>query len=213
MSDSQLLNTIGFILTICDAIIFFIFAFIFLKRASKRDDAKKFFMAATILFLGFGIRIILGILDLMLNKEFVLIIFLSNMVLFIATIPLCFHVEKTVFKKTKLMLSYSAIALFVVFVVVSIISNFSRPVMYFWVIPPFIIVLFIWAIGYLFLIIKSTGSVRTSSILIFVGSAVIIVIGFLHGIYGTQGQNPIPVFSDYFEIIALIIPWLELGII
>jgi hypothetical protein len=173
-------------------------AIYFIRRAYKREEiSKSFNVAAGILFLGLAGRLLLGF-----YLEIVLIIFLANVSLFIAIFPLGLYLEKIVFRKTKYLISIIAVTMEVVFILISISANFHRPTMYLWVMPPFLIELFILGAGYLILIARSTGAVKTSSILILIGSILIIGSSFIVGYLGPEGQAPIPIMEDYLAILC-----------
>jgi len=194
----ELLSASLWIITV---IIFLIFGILFVRRAMKREEiSKSFNISAGILFLGLGIRLLLPLII-----EDRITMFFSNVSMFIATFPLGLYLEKIVFKKTKYMISLAAVILFVVFIIMSILSDFYRPTMYIWVMPPFAIELLILAVGYIYLIIKSTGVVKRSSILIFIGSVLFIGSSLIIGMYGPIGQNSIPVVEDYLAVICPLI--------
>jgi len=198
MSEISLIELTLWIIT---AIIFGIFAFVFIKRAyTKEDVSKSFNLAAGILFVGLGMRFIMG---LFATGEDKFIMFLSNSFLFIAVLPLGIYLERLFFRKSKNFLSLLSIILFVINVIISIGSNFTGSIMFVWVIPPFLVELIILLWGYIQLIRKSTGIVRKSAIFIFIGCILIIFFGFVHGVIGPGGQIQIPGIA---EIVGITFP-------
>ncbi|MHA1278475.1 MAG: hypothetical protein ACTSQI_13245 [Candidatus Helarchaeota archaeon] len=71
-----------------------------------------------------------------------------------------------------------------------------------WVLPPFGIELVILGGGYLYLILKSSGNVRRSAILIIVGISIILCFWYIHGTIGPSGPYIIPEVAEYLAIIS-----------
>ncbi len=200
ISDFQ---KIEFSLWIAVFVIMVILAYYFIKRSKKESVPKTFNEAAGIIFLGLaGMRILTIIYDFFDYGEIDFLPFLGNAFLFLGALPLVLYMEKNVIKKTKYILSAVAVAFFIYFIYIAFATNFERSALYFWAIPSFILELFILAIGYLYLIIKSTGSIRTSSILIIIGVFLIISFWVLHRAFGPLGENPLPIIQDYLAIIS-----------
>ncbi|NVM28330.1 MAG: hypothetical protein HWN65_05770 [Candidatus Helarchaeota archaeon] len=206
-SDFQKLE---FSLWVAIIVIVLMFAYYFLRRGLKKEDVPKTFnVAAGILFLGMGFRFIFSIFYYYIDHPSFyrnpIIMFLGNAVLFLGTVPLGFYLEKNVFQKTKYIISAAAMVLFAVFVYFSISSNFDGPIMLQWILPPLGIVVFIIAGGYLYLIFKTTGSVRTSATLIFIG--ILLIVGFflILMFFGPYAHTPIPVVEDYLAIICPVV--------
>ncbi len=184
-----------------------LFAYYFIQRGLKKEDVpKNFNIAAGIIFLGIGIMRILSIFhdytDILGGNQIVL--FIGNICVFLGTLPLVLYMEKNIYVKTKYFLSLASIILFFIFVFISFSSNFDKQIMGLWVIPPFGIELLILAGGYIYLIVKSSGKVRLSCIMILIGVSLIIGFWYLHGVLGPHGTLPNPALQDYFAILSLV---------
>ncbi|MHA1129723.1 MAG: hypothetical protein ACTSQI_14680 [Candidatus Helarchaeota archaeon] len=89
-----------------------IFTYYFIRRAFKDETMpKNFNLAAGIIFLGVAFMRICSILydyfDILYENQIVL--FLGNVGVFLGTLPLVFYLEKNTYRKTKYLLSLSAI--------------------------------------------------------------------------------------------------------
>jgi len=186
-------------------VLLLILAYYFINRGIHKEDIPKSFnIAAGIIFLGVGYMRICSILydyfDILYENQ--IILFLGNIGVFLGALPLVLYLEKNTYRRTKYLLSIVAIVFFSVFIFVSLASNFDKMVMGFWVLPPFAIELLILAGGYIYLIIKSSGTVRKSSLLILIGVALLLGFWYIHGTYGPHGIPPIPIVADYLAILS-----------
>ncbi len=202
LSDFQKLE---FGLWISVLVILIILTYYFLDRGSKKEDIPKSFnKAAGIIFLGLALMRLFSILydfsDTFEHNP--LILFLGNTFLFLGALPLVLYMERNVIRKTRYLLTLIALIFFLIFIYIGFSTAFERNTLYYWAIPPFGIELFILGIGYFYLILKSSGPIRKSSLLIFIG--VFFIIGFwvLHGYYGPNGQEPLLIIQDYLAIIS-----------
>jgi hypothetical protein len=202
LSDFQKLE---FSLWIAVFVLLIILTYYFLRRGFNKEDIPKTFnKAAGIIFFGLAMMRLFSILydfsDLFHQNS--IILFLGNAFLFLGALPLVMYMEKNVIKKTKYILTLIALILFGIYIYIGISSEYDRIILYYWSVPPFGVELFILAIGYFYLIIKSSGLVRKSTILIVIGVALLITFWVLHGVYGPNGQEPIPIVQDYLAIIS-----------
>lgn len=150
----------------------YIFSYYFIRQSLiRRDVPRKFNLAAGIMFLGialtYSLRILNDYYDLFYENN--VLMFISNIPFIVGTLPIVLYLEKNIIKKTKLVLSSLLIISSIIFIFISIISNFEPSAIEFWVAAPTAIGLLVPSISYLYLTIKSTGIVRTSSIFITFG--------------------------------------------
>lgn len=202
LSDFQKLE---FSLWITVFVILIVLTYYFLRRGIIKEDIPKTFnKAAGIIFLGLALMRLFSVMydfsDIFYHNP--IILFLGNAFLFLGALPLVIYMEKNVIRKSKYVLTILALIFFIIFLYIGVSTGFDRANLYYWAVPPFGIELFILGIGYFYLILKSSGLVRKSTILIIIGVFLIIAFWVLHGFYGPNGQEPIPIVQDYLAIIS-----------
>lgn len=202
LSDFQKLE---FSLWVAVFVLLIVLTYYFLRRGfTKEDIPKAFNKAAGIIFLGLALMRLLSILyDFSDSFHYnSIVLFLGNAFLFLGALPLVVYMEKNVIRKSKYILTLIALIFFIIYIYIGLSTEFDRTILYYWGVPPFGIELFVLAIGYFYLIIKSSGLVRKSTILITIGVTLLITFWVIHGVYGPNGQAPIPIVQDYLAIIS-----------
>ncbi len=150
----------------------YIFSYYFIGRSlTRKDVSRNFNLAAGTMFLGialtYSLRILNDYYDIFYQNNVLMLI--SNIPFVIGTLPVVLYLEKNILKKTRFLVSSLLIISSIIFVFMSIISNFEPSTIEFWVAPPTGIGLLVPSIIYLYLMIKSTGIVRRSSIFVCIG--------------------------------------------
>ncbi|MGV9204246.1 MAG: hypothetical protein ACOC44_09560, partial [Promethearchaeia archaeon] len=175
----------------------------FLRRAIKEEDLKNlrnFNFAAASIFLALFFD---SVKRLIFPGE-VLMIFISNLSLSIFTLPLVFHLEKTVIRKTKQIISYLGMALIGLFVIMTIISSFNRDTMNLFILFPLCLELGVIVFVYLYLIFKGVGEIRKTSTFILIGLLITISSWFIHSQIGRRGAINVPI--DLINVVGIITP-------
>jgi len=180
----------------------FLISIYFLRQclAEKDKPSEFFFLAIFFFFLCTGIQRIFSIIfDFFYPELFFL--FLITLLNIISAIPLLYHLERTVIHSKKI-LSYIVIGLMILFVIVYLSIGYDRVLMYYFFIPPFVIVLGTIALIYFYLFAKSSGKVRTSVALIIFGMALVLGFWYVHGQYGRSSVTPLEELVDIIGIVA-----------
>jgi len=179
------------------SVVILIFVVLFIYRSSA-TDLKGFNLAAASVFFALFFdsfkRVIL--------PGNIYMIFFSNVLLALFTVPMVYHLEKYIVRKTHQIVSYISFVLIGIYIVAVLLSNFARDVMNLFILFPLLLELGLISFVYIYLIIKSTGIIRKSSVLIFVGLGLTITFWFLHSQFGRTGSMPQPGLQDLIGIIS-----------
>jgi hypothetical protein len=170
---------------------------IFLRRALK-GNLKNFNLAAASIFLALFFD---SVKRLIFPGE-IIMIFISNLALSIFTLPLVYHLEKTVIRKTKQVISYIVMALIALFIAITIMTSFDRATMNLFVFFPLIFEVGVIVFVYIYLILKGVGEIRKTSTFILIGLIITISMWFVHSQIGRRGPMATAGLVDIVGIVA-----------
>ena len=165
---------------IVDISLFFIASFFLLRFLKEKEKPSEFFFFSIFFFFICTAvqRLLSLIFDFFISDLFLL--FLLTLINIISAIPLLFHLERTVLHSKQIF----SIVVFIfvgVYFGVYLIMGYDRYFMYFIFTPAYAIVVGVPGLIYLYLLVKSSGSVRTSLFLIIIGIGLVLVFWGMHG--------------------------------
>lgn len=185
---------------VADLCMFFYFVIFLLKSRNLERQTRTFYLSVSFLFLLFGLQRLFSIIFDFFYKESIFL-FLINLFLMTASIPLLLHLENNTIK-SKRVLSYSTLFMVLIYIIASILTGYDRVLIYYFIVPPFALSLGSIVSIYLYLMIKGTGNVRKTAIIIECGIVLITIFWFLHGQLGRGSVYPDPNLIDIIGIIC-----------
>ncbi|MFO8019213.1 MAG: hypothetical protein R6U96_11295 [Promethearchaeia archaeon] len=169
----------------------------FFRRALK-NELKDFNFAASSIFLALFFD---SVKRLIFPGE-IFMIFISNLALSVFTLPLVYHLEKNVIRKTKQIISILIVVLIGLFLAMTIISSFERATMNLFILFPLLLEVGLIIFVYIYLILKGVGEIRKSSTFILTGLLITISMWFVHSQIGRRGPMVMPGIVDIIGILA-----------
>ena len=176
-----------------------LYTILFIYRAFKKDKSARFFnLAAAAIFFS----LFFDSFKRIFFQGNIIAIFVANVALVLAMIPMVYYLEKNIIGRTKKILTLLAFIFVMIFIAGAMYFNFEQSIMNLLIMLPLAIEILVIGCSYIYLMVKGAGVLRKASAIIFFG--LLIALGFwvIHGQIGRSSPQPMLEFVDLIGILA-----------